>query len=98
MKKQHFQPENGSIVINGHKMEWTMKRSKTESAFGVRSSRIFYLILKKDGKVIGEYNRGWTIGKKVDNEDEEGMLCISYLVDKFGKDSPKKKKEMGYTG
>lgn len=85
-------------MINNHKMEWTMKRTKTSSAFGMRGSRIFYLLLKKDGKVIGEYDRGWTMDKRLNSEDEEGTLCISYLVDKFGKDNPKKKKEMGYTG
>ena len=95
MKKQHYQSENGSIVINGAKMSWTMKRSKSASAFGYRGSRIFYLLLKKNGNVVGEYDRGWIIGKKPDQEDEESALCLSYLVDRYGKDIPKKKKEMG---
>ena len=96
MKKQHYQPESGSMVIMGKKMEWTMKRSKTASAFGVYGSRIFYLELKKDGKVVGLYDRGWSIGKKIDKEDEEGTLCLRYLVDKYGYGNPKKKREMGY--
>ena len=95
MKKQHFQSETGSMDILGHKMEWTMKRSKTSSAFGIRGSRIFYLELKKDGKVIGLYERGWLPDKKISKEDEEGSLCLSFLVDRYGKDNPKKKKEMG---
>ena len=96
MKKQHYQPESGSMTILGKKMEWTMKRSKTASAFGVGGSRIFYLEMKKDGKVVGLYDRGWSVGKKIDKEDEEGMLCLRYLADKYGKDQPKKKKEMGH--
>ena len=96
MKKQYYQPENGSIVINGRKMEWVMKRSKVESAFGIRRSRIFYLELKKDGQVVGLFDKGWRIDKRIDKDDEEASLCLSYLVDKFGKDIPKKKKEMGF--
>jgi hypothetical protein len=97
MKKQHYANESGSMDILGHKMEWTMKRSKTASAFGVCGSRIFYLEMKKDGKVVGLYDRGWSVGKKIDKEDEEGMLCLRYLVDKYGKDIPKKKREMGHS-
>ena len=96
MKKQHYQSETGSMTINGHKMDWTMQRSKTASAFGVRGSRIFYLEMKKDGNVCGVYNRGWLIGKKIDKEDEEAYLCLSLLVDKYGKDNPRKKKERGF--
>ena len=95
MKKVHFQPENGETVINGHKMSWVIKRSKTASAFGLRGSRIFYLVLKKDGKPVGLYDRGWRTDRQIDKEDEESALCVSYLVDKFGKDTPRKRKEMG---
>ena len=93
MKKTRFQAENGKMEINGHLMEWQMMRSKSSSAFGIRGSRIFQLTLKKDGAVIGEYAYGWS--KKISDEDEEGALCLSYLVDKYGKDIPRKKKEMG---
>ena len=96
MKKQHYANESGSMVILSHNMEWTMKRSKSSSAFGIGGSRIFYLELKKDGKVIGLYDRGWTLGKKIDKEDEEGTLCLRYLIDKYGKDNPKKKREVGH--
>lgn len=96
MKKQHFPNENGEITINGHKMSWTMKRCRTASAFGLHGSRIFCLELKKDGKVIGKFDHGWDMGKKPDKDDEEAALCVSYLIDKFGKDSPRKKKEPGF--
>ena len=97
MKNQHFQEEQGSMTINGAKMAWTMKRTKTASAFGLRGSRIFYLILRKNGDVVGEYDRGWTIGKKPEKEDEESSLCVSYLVGRYGQEIRKKKKEMGYS-
>lgn len=96
MKKTHFPNEGGLIVINGHNMTWVMKRCKTASVFGVRGSRIFYLELRKDGRLIGKYDRGWDISQKPDKDDEEANLCISYLIDKYGKDAPKKKKERGF--
>ena len=96
MKKQHFTNENGEITINGHKMSWTMKRCRTASAFGIRGSRIFFLEMKKDGRVIGKFDHGWDISNKPDKDDEEAALLISYLVDKYGKDIPKKKKEAGF--
>lgn len=95
MKRQQFHLEQGSMTINDHKMSWTMKRSKNRSAFGLRGSRIFYLLLQKDGTIVGEYDRGWDISKKPYSDDEESMLCISYLVDRYGQETPKKKKEMG---
>ena len=93
MKKPNFVPEKGSIEINGHKMEYVLRRSKSESAFGIRGSRIFELEMKKDGNITGKYAQGWT--KQISDEDEETALFLSYLVDKFGKSRPKKKKEMG---
>ena len=96
MKKQHYQTENGSLPINGHTMSWSIMRSRTPSAFGIRGSRIFYLELKKDGKTCAVFNRGWDIHSKPDKDDEEAALCISYLVDKFGQAAIKVKKERGF--
>ena len=93
MKKMIAYPENGEIVINGHKMTFRMRRTKSESAFGVRGSRIFELEIKKDGEVCGVYARGWT--KQIPKEDEECALFLSYLVDRYGKAKKIKKKEMG---
>ena len=96
MKKQHFPNEGGTITINGHNMSWVMKRCRTASAFGIHGSRIFYLEILKDGKLAARFNRGWDISNPLNKEDEEAVLCLKYLLDKFGKDSPKKTKERGY--
>ena len=93
MKRLNIHPENGELMVNGHKMTFTMKRSKGESAFGVRGSRIFELEIKKDGNVSGHYERGWI--KRIPDEDEESALFLSFLVDKYGKAKKVKKKEMG---
>ena len=96
MRKQQFQNEPGQMTINGEKMSWVIRRTKNQSAFGLRGSRIFYLILHRDGRIIGEYNKGWKIGCMPDKEDETANLCISYLVDRYGREAPRKKREMGH--
>lgn len=90
-----YPKERGEMTINGHKMAWVMTRSRNESAFGVRGSRIFALELTKDDAASGTYEKGWVKG--IDKDDEETALCLSYLVDRFGRETPKKKKEMGST-
>ena len=88
--KSVYPEENGSVMINGHKMEYTFRRSKGESAFGIRGSRIFYLELKRDGKLSGKYERAWC--PKIDNDDEESALCLQYLIREFGKEKRKERK------
>lgn len=89
--KSVYPEEKGKTMINGHQMEWVLRRSKGESCFGIRSSRIFELVLKKDGKVTLEYERGYS--KEPDKEDEESVLCLNYLLDKYGRNKKKEKKE-----
>lgn len=91
MKDSHYQTESGNIVINHHRMSWTLKRSKGESCFGIQGSRIFELELKKDESLIGAYNRGWD--KRIPQEDEEGSLALGYIIRTYGKEKMKKKKE-----
>ena len=81
--KTIYSEEKGKLPINGKQMEWIFRRSKGESAFGIRGSRIYELTIKKDGKKTLEYERGYSL--KPDTEDEETALCLSYLVDKFGR-------------
>lgn len=89
--KTVYPEEKGKMAINGVLMEWAFRRSKGESAFGIRASRIFELTIKKDGKVTLEYGRGYSI--KPSNEDEETALVLSYLIDKYGRNRRKDKKQ-----
>lgn len=93
MKSRPMPPESGKVTINGHVMSWILRRSKTESFFGIRASRVWYLEIKKDGNVVGVYDRGWTT--QIPKEDDESAICLSYILDKYGKAKVKKKKEMG---
>lgn len=89
--KRTFPEERGKLTINGHKMEWALKKSKSESAFGIRGSRIFELTITKDEKKTLEYERGYFI--KPDQEDEETVLCLSMLIDKYGRQKERRKDE-----
>ena len=89
--KKVYPDEYGKATINGHKMEWRIKRSKNESAFGIRGSRIFELELKRDGVVSGEYGRGWS--KQISKDDEESTLCLEHILNTFGKEKRKEKKD-----
>ena len=88
--KQPYPEENGKIKIKDCQMEWRMRRSKGESVFGIRGSRIFELTIIKDGKKTLEYERGYS--KKPAEEDEETALCLSFLIDRYGKVKKKERK------
>ena len=93
--KKVYPEEKGKITINGCKMEWVMRRSKGESFFGIRGSRIFELQIKRNDEVTLSYGRGFPTTKQPNNEDEETVLCLNYLIDKFGKNKKKERKEKG---
>lgn len=89
--RQVYPEEQGKIEINGHKMEWKMRRSKGESCFGIRGSRIFDLNVWKDSEKTLEYEHGYSM--KPEEDDEETKVCLNYLLDKFGKEKKKEKKD-----
>ena len=91
MAKNVYPEEKGSVMINGYKFDYAMKRSKGESCFGIHSSRIFSLKLDKDGKRVADYERAYTL--RPDKEDDETACCINYLVDRYGRIKKKEKKE-----
>ena len=88
--KKVYPDECGKTTINGHLMEWRFKRSKGESAFGIRGSRIFELELKRDGLVTAEYGHGWS--KLIQKDDEESTLCLEHILNTYGKEKRKEKK------
>lgn len=91
--KKGYPDEYGKTTINGQKMEWRLKRSKGESVFGIRGSRIFELGIKRNGSVSAEYERGWV--KQIPKDDEETALCLEHILNTYGKEKTKKRKEMG---
>lgn len=87
--KTFYKEEQGKTTFNGHKFEWKMKRTKGESAFGIKGSRIFGLEIKKDGFITGVYDRGWTV--RIRNDDDDTKLCLEHLLNTYGKEKKKKK-------
>ena len=87
--KSVYPDEYGKTTINGAKMEWRFKRSKGESIFGIRGSRIFELELKRNGIISGSYERGWS--KKIANDDEESSLCLEHILNTYGREKRKEK-------
>ena len=87
--KTRYPEEKGKIELNGHKMEWTFKRSKGESAFGIRASRIFELEIKRDGAVTLAYGRGMSI--RPEKDDEETALCLNHVINTYGRNKKKEK-------
>ena len=88
MRKNEYPEEKGKTMINGMNMEWSLRRSKSESAFGIRGSRIFEMTIRRNGMESAVYNRGWE--KRIDKDDEETTLCMEYLLDRFGKEKRRK--------
>ena len=91
--KKVYPDEYGKTTVNGVKMEWKFKRSKSESFFGIRGSRIFELEIKRDGKVSAQYEKGWI--KQIAKDDEESSLCLEHILNTYGKEKANKRKEMG---
>ena len=92
--KKTYPDEYGKTMINGEKMEWRFKRSKGESIFGIRGSRIFELEIKRNGNVSALYERGWA--KQIAKDDEETALCLEHVLNTYGKEKrSERKKEMG---
>lgn len=93
--RERYSEEKGHLMVKGtdslsaSKMEWIIKRSKGESAFGVKGSRIFEMKILRDGKVTAEYERGWI--KKPLTDDEKTALCMSYLLQTYGKEKKREK-------
>jgi len=84
-------PEKGTMIINGHTMAFEIIRSEKPSAFGVYQSRIYEMNIFRDGTLTADFNKKWI---KVPNaDDEETPLAIGHLIDAYGKEKIKIRKE-----
>lgn len=89
--KRVYPDERGKATINNHKFEWRFKRSKGESIFGIKGSRIFELDLNKDGALVGSYEKGWS--KRIPDDDSDSKLCLDHIIATYGKEKRKEKKD-----
>ena len=63
-----------SIKVNGEVFHYWMKQYEEGSEWGIDGGRISKLILKRDGKIVCHYDRGWDI--KPTCKEAEMALCI----------------------
>ena len=88
---RQFNPEKGSMDIQGHHMVYEMVRSKEPSVFGIEQSRIFELNLWRDGTLTADYNRKWL--KAPYPEDDASHMAIQTLIKDYGQVKQKKRKK-----
>lgn len=53
--------KEGSIKVNGDIFRYWMKQYDKGSEWGIDGGRISKLMLKRDGKIVCNYDRGWDI-------------------------------------
>lgn len=70
----------GSIKVHDSIIHYWVKCYENGSEFGIDEGRISKLMLKRNGKIIANYDRGWDI-EPVD-EDAEIALAILLLEHK----------------
>jgi hypothetical protein len=68
----------GSIKVHDSIIHYWVKCYENGSEFGIDEGRISKLMLKRNGKIIANYDRGWDI-EPVD-EDAEIALAILLLA------------------
>jgi len=67
--------KQGSIKVGGSTISYWIKSFEEESQFGIDKGRISKLMLKRDGKIIANYDRGWDV-MPVDSEAETALEAL----------------------
>ena len=68
--------KEGSIKVNGDIFHYWMKQYEEDSEWGIEGERISKLMLKRDGKIVSNYDRGWDI----EPIDENTRLAAEILI------------------
>ena len=68
--------KEGSIRVNGEVFHYWMKRYENGSKWGIEGGRISKLMLKRDNKIVCNYDRGWDI----EPADENTRLATELLL------------------
>jgi hypothetical protein len=70
--------KEGSLKIHNSIFHYWMKVYEEGSQFGIDGGRISKLMLKRDGKVVCNYDRGWD----VEPADPDTQLALELLLHK----------------
>ena len=68
--------KEGSLKVNGEIFHCWMKQFDKGTEWGIDGGRISKLTLKRDGKEVCNYDRGWDI----EPEDENTQLALEILL------------------
>ena len=68
----------GSIGWNKSRFHYWYKQYETGSQFGIEGGRISKLMLKRDDKIVANYDRGWD----VEPVDEDTKAAVEILLDR----------------
>ena len=66
----------GKIEIEGTEVQYWVKHYEEGSEFGIEGGRISKLMLKRNGEIVCNYDRGWD----VQPVDEDTQLAYEILV------------------
>ncbi|MHB8963093.1 MAG: DUF7678 domain-containing protein [Saccharofermentanales bacterium] len=70
--------KEGSLKIHNSIFHYWMKVYEEGSKFGIDGGRVSKLMLKRDGKVVCSYDRGWDINP----DDQDTQLALGLLLHK----------------
>lgn len=66
----------GDITVNGEGFQYYMKQYEGCSEWGIEGGRISKLMIKRDGEIVCNYDRGWD----VEPTDENARLALELLL------------------
>ena len=67
--------KEGSLKINESVFHYWMKVYEEGSQFGIDGGKVSKLMLKRDGKVIANYDRGWDV-MPIDSQAEAALALL----------------------
>ena len=68
--------KESSIKVNGEVFHYWMKQYDEGSQFGIDGGRVSKLMLKRDGAIVANYDRGWDIKPS----DPDTQLALEILL------------------
>ena len=68
--------KESNIKVNGKVFHYWMKQYEAGSHWGIDGGHISKLMLKRDGKIVCNYDRGWDI----EPTDENTQLALELLL------------------
>lgn len=69
----------GSIKAHNSIIHYWVKHFEVGSVYGIESGRISKLMLKRDGIIVANYDRGWDI----EPADEDTEIALAILLKKY---------------